>query len=129
MAYGIFDETGAHHFDCMIPREFGTAQQAQTYLDAHAHTYVVKLAYHVEELPVTLHSCTVNGKGIAYSSETIFLVQVGKNRSAYWNRFAFKGELHRALQHFDAINVSYGYKKRLLMPSCSKNPVIARQFS
>jgi len=129
MTYGIFDETGAHHFDTLMPREFTAAKQAQAYIDAHAHTYVVKLSYHVEELPVTLHIATINGKGIAYSSETIFHVQVGKNRSAYRNRFTFKGNFAQVWAHFKAINVGNGFKKRILMPSCSKNPVIARQFS
>ena len=129
MRYGIFDETGTHHFDTIMPREFTTAEQAQAYIDRHAHTYVVKLAYHVEELPVTLHTATVNGKSIGYSSETSFLVQVGKNSSAYRTRFTFKGNFAQVWAYFAAINVGNGSKKRILMPSCSKNPVIARQFS
>ena len=129
MAYGIFDETGARHFNAIMPREFATMERAQAYIDSHAHTYVVKLAYHVEELPVTLHTATVNGKSISYSSETSFLVQVGKNSSAYRTRFAFKGNFAQVWAHFASINVGNGFKKRILMPSCSKNPVIASQFS
>jgi hypothetical protein len=76
-----------------------------------------------------LHTATVNGQSIGYSSETAFLVQVGKNSSAYRTRSTFKGNFAQVWTCFAAINVGNGYKKRILMPSCNRNPVIARQFS
>ena len=77
---------------------------------------------------VTLKTATLDGKQIAYSSETIFLVQIGKRRSAYKTRHKFEGNLGQALLYYKAINIGNGYKKRLLAPSMNK-PVLARQFS
>lgn len=79
----------------------------------------------------TLKSATLNGKSIGYSSETVFLVQVSKNRnskSGYVTKYSFKGELGKACFHYDCINIGNGYRKRLVMPS-SKKPVLARQAS
>jgi len=71
----------------------------------------------------------LDGKRIAYCDETEFFVQVGRGRSAYKTRYVFKGNFHQAFLCYRGVNVGNGYKKRLLMPSCSVNPVIARQFS
>jgi hypothetical protein len=67
----------------------------------------------------------LNGKKIAYSSETMFFVQVGKNRSSYKNRYSFKGNLAQAVTYFNCINIGNGFKKRLVM----ENKVLARAFS
>lgn len=66
----------------------------------------------------------LNGKKVAYHSETEFLVQVGKGKSAYKTTYAFTGDLPKAVQYFNCINIGLGYKKRLLMPSSPK-PVLA----
>lgn len=75
-----------------------------------------------------LYTNELNGKKIAYSSETVFLVQVGKNKSSYKTRYSFTGDLGQAVAYYNAINVGYGYKKRLYAPSMNK-PLLARQFS
>lgn len=74
-------------------------------------------------------TATIDGKDIAYTDETEFLVQVGKHSSAYKTRYSFVGDLAKAIFWYQGINIGYGYKKRLLMPSCTKNPVIVRHFS
>lgn len=64
---------------------------------------------------VTLHTATLDGKRIAYSSETEFLVQVGRGKGAYATRYSFKGDIGKAVFHYRCINIGNGYKKRLLM--------------
>ena len=77
-----------------------------------------------------LKTSVLNGKRIAYSTDTDFLVQVGKgSKGAYQTRYSFRGNLAQAVLYYNCINIGNGYKKRLYMPSCSKNPVLARLFS
>lgn len=71
---------------------------------------------------------TLDGKRIAYTDQTEFLVQVGRGKSAYHTRYRVVGSLAQSVLLFNGINVGYGYKKRLLMPSANK-PVLARVFS
>ena len=71
----------------------------------------------------------LDGERIAYSEDTEFLVQIGRGKGSYTTKWRFKGNLHTACVYYRGLNVGYGYKKRLLMPSCSKRPVLARQFS
>jgi hypothetical protein len=68
----------------------------------------------------------LDGKRIAYHSTTDFLVQLGKGKSAYKTKYSFIGNLAQAVIYYRGLNIGNGYKKRLLMPSCSKNPVLAR---
>jgi hypothetical protein len=75
-----------------------------------------------------MKTATIDGKRIAYTDDTIFEVQVGRGKSAYATRYSFKGELGRALLHYNAINIGKGYKKRLVMPDAMR-PVLARAFS
>ena len=77
---------------------------------------------------IRLITAELDGKKIAFSSETEFLVQVGRNKSAYKTRYKFKGNLGQAVLYYSGINIRYGYKKRLIAPSMNK-PVLARQFS
>jgi len=77
---------------------------------------------------VTLHTAILDGKLIGFSSETDFLVQLGKGRGSYRTKWGFKGNLPQALLYYKSLNVGNGYKKRLLMPSSSK-PILARCFS
>ena len=72
---------------------------------------------------------TLNGKTIAYGASTDFLVQIGKGKSAYKTKWAFTGNLGQAVLYYNGLNIGNGYKKRLLMPSCGRKPVLARQFS
>lgn len=78
---------------------------------------------------VTLHTAVIDGKRIGYSSETEFLVQIGKGRGAYKTKYRIVGNLGQAAMYYQGLNIGHGYKKRLLMPSSSKNPVLARASS
>ena len=77
---------------------------------------------------VTLHTVTLDGKQIGYSSETEFLVQVGKGKSAYKTRYRFVGNIGQAVAYYRGINIGNGYKKRLVSWSMNK-PLLARQVS
>lgn len=66
----------------------------------------------------------LDGRQVAYTPETTFLVQVGKGKSSYGTRYVFTGDLRAAVQYYNCINIGNGYKKRLLMPS-AKKPVLA----
>ena len=78
---------------------------------------------------IKLLTTELNGKRIAYCSETEFLVQVGRGKGSYKTRYSFKGNLAQAVMHYNGINIGNGYKKRLLMPSCSKRPTLAKSIS
>ena len=83
----------------------------------------------MDGMQTTLKTTTLNGKQVAYSSDTEFLVQVGRwSKGSYKTRYSFRGDLAAAVFYFNAINIGRGYKKRLLMPS-SPTPVLARQAS
>ena len=73
-------------------------------------------------------TATLDGKRIAYTSKTMFLVQVGRYRGSYKPRYSFEGDLAQAVSYFNGINIGNGYKKRLIAPSLNK-PLLARQFS
>lgn len=75
-----------------------------------------------------IKTVTIDGKPLAYTSETLFLVQIGKNQGAYRTKWTFTGDIHAAAQHYKALSVGQGYKKRLLMPS-AKHPILARQIT
>ena len=75
-----------------------------------------------------IKTVTLDGKKLAYTSETLFLVQVGKNRSAYRTRYSFTGNIHQAVTYYRALNVGRGYKKRLYVPSFNK-PTLAKQIT
>jgi hypothetical protein len=73
-------------------------------------------------------TATLDGKSVAFTEQTEFLVEVGRNQGAYRTRYSFKGDLAQAVFYYNAINIGNGYKKRLRAPSMNK-PVLARQFS
>jgi hypothetical protein len=75
----------------------------------------------------TLHYQELDGKRIAYHDSTEFLVQVGKGKGSYRTKYTIKGNLTQAVFYYVGINLGPGWKKRLLMPSCSRNPILARQ--
>ena len=77
---------------------------------------------------ITLHTATINGKKVAYSSETDFLVQVGKGKGKYKTKYSFKGNIAQAVFYYSGINVGNGYKKRLFVPSFNK-PTLAKVLS
>lgn len=79
-------------------------------------------------MDIELKTVTLDGKKLAYTNQTEFLVQIGKNRSAYRTKWSFTGNIHQAVAYYRALNVGRGYKKRLLMPS-AKHPTLAKQIT
>lgn len=73
-------------------------------------------------------TATLDGKPIAYTDQTEFLVEVGRYSGSYKTRYSFTGNLAQAVLYFNSINIGRGYKKRLRAPSFNK-PVLARAFS
>lgn len=75
-------------------------------------------------------TATLDGKKIAYHESTDFLVQVGKgSKGSYKTRYKIAGNFGQAFLYYQGINIGNGFKKRLYMPLCSKNPTIARAAS
>lgn len=70
----------------------------------------------------------LNGKKVAYHSETVFLVQSGYRKGKYKTRCSFVGNLAHAVMHYNMLNVHSGYKKRLVAPSMNKK-VLARNIT
>ena len=78
---------------------------------------------------VRLLTGELNGKRIGYSSETVFLIQVGKgSKGSYKTKYSVKGNLGQAVLFYNGVNIGNGYKKRLLSPAMNK-PVLARAWS
>lgn len=77
---------------------------------------------------ITLHSVYIDNKQIAYSSETVFVVEVGYKRGSYQTRYSFKGDPAKAVFYYRCLNIGGGYKKRLRMLGGNKE-VIARYMS
>jgi len=81
-------------------------------------------------MTVRLLENILDGKRVGYSSETIFLVQVGKGpKGGYRKTVTFKGSLPRALFHYNGLNIGKGYKKRLVMVGGKPREVLARYAS
>lgn len=76
-------------------------------------------------MTIEIKTVTLDGKQLAYTNQTEFLVQIGKNRGAYRTKWRFVGDIHQAVAHYRGLNVGLGYKKRLVMPS-AKKPVLAK---
>ncbi len=73
---------------------------------------------------VSLRTDMLDGKMVAYSTHTCFIVQVGKGtKGAYKTRNVVRGNLGQALTMYKGINCGQGYKKRLLMTG-SKKPLL-----
>lgn len=77
---------------------------------------------------ITLHTNELDGKKIAYCSETEFLIQIGKGRGSYKTKHCIAGNLGYAVLLYNAYNIGNGYKKRLICFSMNK-PLLARQLS
>jgi hypothetical protein len=72
---------------------------------------------------------TLDGKRIAYTDTTDFLVQVGRySKGAYKTKYRIIGNLGQAVSWYNGINIGNGYKKRLYVPSFNK-PLLAREAS
>ena len=70
----------------------------------------------------------LDGRKIAYTEETQFLVQIGKNKCAYKTKYRIKENIFLAVGLYNCINIGNGYKKRIIAPSFNK-PLLCRQFS
>ena len=75
-----------------------------------------------------IKTVTIDDRKVAYTSETVFLVQLGKNRGAYRTKYRFTGNIHQAVAYYRGLNVGLGYKKRLYVPSFNK-PTLAKQIT
>lgn len=76
-----------------------------------------------DDKQVRIITANFNGKPIAFSSETVFTVEVGRHvKGAYKRRYSIKADLAKAVFYFNCINIGCGYKKRLMM-SGSKKPL------
>lgn len=65
---------------------------------------------------VELRFQELNGKQIAYHTQTIFHVQIGNGyKGGYKNRMTIVGDLAKAVYYYNALNIGNGYKKRLMM--------------
>lgn len=74
---------------------------------------------------VILRHATLNGQSIEFCSSTEFLVQTASPKGSYRTRYRFQGNLGQAVLYFNAINLGWGWRKRLLAPSFQK-PVLAK---
>ena len=75
-------------------------------------------------------TATIDGKHIAYTDDTVFLVEVGRgSKGSYKVRYRFVGDLGQAAFYYACINVGNGYKKRLRMVTSVSARPLARQFS
>jgi hypothetical protein len=83
----------------------------------------------IKENDMEMYISEFDGNKVAYTDCTEFLIQVGKGKGSYKTTMKFTGKLISAVTYYRAINLGNGHKKRLLMPSCSKKPVLARHFS
>ncbi len=71
----------------------------------------------------------LDGKQIAYHSDTQFQVQIGRySKGSYKTRYTFTGDLAKAVFHYNCINIGNGYKKRLVAWSLNK-PILAKSAS
>lgn len=58
----------------------------------------------------------LDGEKIAYCSETLFTVDVGRySKGKYKTKYSFKGNLGQAVFYYRCLNVGKGYKARLTM--------------
>ena len=74
---------------------------------------------------ISLKTATLNGHNIAYSTQTEFKVQVASPKGKYKTRYSFVGNLGQAVLYFNAINLGFGWRKRLAAPTLNK-PILAK---
>ncbi len=80
-------------------------------------------------MSVELKVNELDGRKIAYHSDTVFIVQVGfRKKGTYRTERKFTGSLPLVVLYYNAINIGCGYKKRLLMGE-AQHIVLARAQS
>ncbi len=77
---------------------------------------------------VSLIHASLDGRPIAFSTETEFKVQVASPKGKWRTRWSFRGNLGRAVLFYNSVNLGYGWRKRLVAPGFNK-PVLARAVS
>lgn len=83
----------------------------------------------VEAKVLLMYENELDGKKVAYHSETEFLVQLGRYaKGSYSTRYRIIGNLAQAVGWYNSINIGRGYKKRLIAPSFNR-PLLARAWS
>lgn len=83
----------------------------------------------IEVKSILMFENELDGKKVAYHSETEFLVQIGRYRKgSYATRYVIVGDLAMAVRYYNGINIGNGYKKRLIAPSFN-HPLLARAWS
>lgn len=83
----------------------------------------------IEVKSILMFENELDGKKVAYHSETEFLVQIGRYRKgSYSTMYVIVGDLAMAVRYYNGINIGNGYKKRLIAPSFNK-PLLARAES
>ena len=75
--------------------------------------------------PIFLFTSELDGKKIAYTNETLFEIQLSKNKGKYYSVLSYKGTFGRAITHYNGINVKAPWNKRLVSWNMNK-PIIAR---
>ena len=76
--------------------------------------------------PITLKYCILDGKQIAYTSQTVFYVELGNGPKGTWKcRYKIIGNLPQAVLYYNGINIGPNVKKRLYGEFLNK-PVLAR---
>jgi hypothetical protein len=63
---------------------------------------------------------TLDGKRIAYTTETVFQVETAKGKGRYRVRYSIRGDLGCAVLWYNAINIAAPYRKRLRMLEANK---------
>jgi hypothetical protein len=77
-------------------------------------------------MPVEIRHAELDGKRVAYSSETLFTVEVGTVGRRYERKAAFVGNLGQAVLWYKGYNIGPGYQKRLVMAGARRDTVLAR---
>lgn len=75
---------------------------------------------------VEIFTAELNGKRIAFSGETVFLVQLASGKGRYQTKHTIKGSLALAVRYYNELRISGRYKKRLLAPAMNK-PILMRE--
>lgn len=75
----------------------------------------------------TLHTAMLDDRSLAYTSETVFRVQVGRGRGAYRDKYRIVGDLAQAVLFYNGINCRAPYKARLYSDFMRPRPTLARK--
>lgn len=77
-------------------------------------------------MAIEIRTATLDGKRIAYTSETVFLVQSGLGKGKYCDRYRLVGNLGQAVAWYKGLNIRAPYKKRLIGLDLKPSEILAR---